>query len=314
MHRDLINILVFIYRKRGLLCFIVFVFTAAVADGSYHLQATSPTSPDAMTSFESVENLLLDLTNTGSGSCGGPSDVDHTPLCRKRSAPSIDLSPIHPISDDAKITNFETAFGPDNRTVTRVYYRNGVAIDYNNSEEPEVFAPIATHFESSEPLQVPRLTECQTYQVNFARVRPVTRRKSDRQNSRDKKIEAFRRRSYGPSSVDLVLSPNCGDCKVQQSSRSYNGFTRQSPEEEGGDYVPTNVGFPRSKSSVSLHTCAHQDVPSQPLAGYQTLRHKQKVYESCESLPGRSLSLSDLIHAGTLLKSKLKKCNTATGE
>lgn len=283
-----------------------------VADGSYQLLAAGPTSPDAMTSFESVENLLLDLTNTGSGSIGGPNDLDHTPLCRRRSAPSIDLSPIHPVTDQEKITNYETAFGPDNRTVTRVYYTNGVAMDYSKEEEAEVFAPIETHFESSEPLQVP---ECQTYQVNFAHVRPVTRRKSDSRKNGDKKSEAYRRRSYGPSSVGLVSSPSCGECTVQQSSRSYNGYisSRSSSQgEDGVTAVPTRSGFPRSKSSVSLHTCAHHDFQSQLLAECQKERQKHQIYESCESLPGRSLSLSDLLQAGTVLKSKLKKCNTAT--
>lgn len=287
-----------------------------MADGSYQLLAAGPTSPDAMTSFESVENLLLDLTNTGSGSIGGPNDLDHTPLCRRRSAPSIDLSPIHPVTDQEKITNYETAFGPDNRTVTRVYYTNGVAMDYSKEEEAEVFAPIETHFESSEPLQVPTLPECQTYQVNFAHVRPVTRRKSDSRRNSDKKKDAYRRRSYGPSSVGLVSSPSCGECTVQQSSRSYNGYISRrslSQGEDGDTAVPTRSGFPRSKSSVSLHTCAHHDFQSQLLAECQKERQKHQIYESCESLPGRSLSLSDLLHAGTVLKSKLKKCNTATG-
>lgn len=284
-----------------------------MADGSYQLLAAGPTSPDAMTSFESVENLLLDLTNTGSGSISGVNDLDHTPLCRRRSAPSIDLSPIHPVTDQEKITNYETAFGPDNRTVTRVYYTNGVAMDYSKEEEAEVFAAIETHFESSEPLQVP---ECQTYQVNFAHVRPVTRRKSDSRKNGDKKSEAYRRRSYGPSSVGLVSSPSCGECTVQQSSRSYNGYisSRSSSQgEDGVTAVPTRSGFPRSKSSVSLHTCAHHDFQSQLLAECQKERQKHQIYESCESLPGRSLSLSDLLQAGTVLKSKLKKCNTATG-
>ena len=287
-----------------------------MADGSYQLQANSPTSPDAMTSFESVENLLLDLTNTGSGSVGGGTDLDNSPLCRRRSAPSIDLSPIHPVTDHEKVTNYETAFGPDNRTVTRVYYTNGVAMDYSKEEEAEVFAPIETHFESSEPLQVPKLTECQSYQINYAHVRPVMRRKSDCRRNGEKKAEAYRRRSYGPSSVGLVSSQSCGDCTVQQSSRSYNGYlsSRTSSQGEESEHtVPTRTAFPRSKSSASLHTCAHQDFQAQLLAECQREKQQQQVYQSCESLPGRSLSLSDLMHAGTVLKSKLKKCNTATG-
>lgn len=269
-----------------------------------------------MTSFESVENLLLDLTNTGSGSVGGGTDLDNSPLCRRRSAPSIDLSPIHPVTDHEKVTNYETAFGPDNRTVTRVYYTNGVAMDYSKEEEAEVFAPIETHFESSEPLQVPKLTECQSYQVNYAHVRPVMRRKSDGRKNGEKKAEAYRRRSYGPSSVGLVSSQSCGDCTVQQSSRSYNGYlsSRTSSQGEESEHtVPTRTTFPRSKSSASLHTCAHQDFQAQLLAECQREKQQQQVYQSCESLPGRSLSLSDLMHAGTVLKSKLKKCNTATG-
>nr|KAG5711751.1 hypothetical protein BaRGS_023515 [Batillaria attramentaria] len=50
---------------------------------------------------------------------------------------------------ELQVAHYETAFGPENQTVTRVYYCNGVATDYQHgtSQESESFAPVETHFD-----------------------------------------------------------------------------------------------------------------------------------------------------------------------
>ncbi|XP_052243753.1 DEP domain-containing protein 1B-like isoform X4 [Dreissena polymorpha] len=71
----------------------------------------------------------------------------------------LDLSPIHPVHENSRtspngdglpLTRFETAFGPDNQTVTRVFYGDGIATDYNHedSRNQSHHTPVETHFES----------------------------------------------------------------------------------------------------------------------------------------------------------------------
>lgn len=76
----------------------------------------------------------------------------------------LDLSPIQAINDsgsnrskqfgeDNPVTRFETAFGPDNQTVTRVFYAGGVATDFNHIESgiDSACTPVETHFDDSPP-------------------------------------------------------------------------------------------------------------------------------------------------------------------
>lgn len=105
-----------------------------------------------MISFELVENLLLDLINIGSGSIGGSNDLDYTLVCRRRSVFFIDFFFIYLVIDQEKIINYEIVFGFDNRIVIRVYYINGVVMDYSKEEEVEVFVAIEIYFESLELL------------------------------------------------------------------------------------------------------------------------------------------------------------------
>lgn len=105
-----------------------------------------------MISFELVENLLLDLINIGSGSIGGSNDLDYTFFCRRRSVFFIDFFFIYLVIDQEKIINYEIVFGFDNRIVIRVYYINGVVMDYSKEEEVEVFVAIEIYFESLELL------------------------------------------------------------------------------------------------------------------------------------------------------------------
>ncbi|KAL8581468.1 hypothetical protein ACOMHN_004353 [Nucella lapillus] len=50
---------------------------------------------------------------------------------------------------DLQVSRYETAFGPDDQTVTRVYYCNGMATDFHHSaaEEDHPLSPVETHFD-----------------------------------------------------------------------------------------------------------------------------------------------------------------------
>ena len=116
-------------------------------------------TPVHLNNFKSVENLLLNLTNVYklSSECQESSEG-------YSSSNILDLSPIQPVNDSVElrrerisgelqpVTRYETAFGPDNRTVTRVFYADGIATDFNHSEgEKEEQTPFETHFAGSPP-------------------------------------------------------------------------------------------------------------------------------------------------------------------
>lgn len=54
-------------------------------------------------------------------------------------------------SPNLQVSRYETAFGPENQTVTRVYYRNGMSTDFRHStaqeEEEDELPPVETHFD-----------------------------------------------------------------------------------------------------------------------------------------------------------------------
>lgn len=114
-------------------------------------------TPKNINSYKSVENLLMTLTRNSptSTECQDASEGYY-------SANILDLSPIQPIHNgrnsnkeheaDTPVTRYETAFGPDNKTVTRVFYADGIATDFNHvcGSETE-HTPIETHFEDSPP-------------------------------------------------------------------------------------------------------------------------------------------------------------------
>ena len=116
-------------------------------------------TPVHLNNFKSVENLLMNLTNIykPSSECQESSEG-------YSSSNILDLSPIAPVTDSIglrherisgelqPVTRYETAFGPDNRTVTRVFYADGIATDFNHCEgTQEEHTPIETHFAGSPP-------------------------------------------------------------------------------------------------------------------------------------------------------------------
>ncbi|XP_053393922.1 DEP domain-containing protein 1B-like isoform X2 [Mercenaria mercenaria] len=115
----------------------------------------SNSTPKYINAYKSVENLLMKLTRNSktSAECQDASEG-------YSSGNILDLSPIQPVHNSSHnnkqsdpVTRYETAFGPDNKTVTRVFYADGVATDFNHIDgETDIEAtPIETHFEDSPP-------------------------------------------------------------------------------------------------------------------------------------------------------------------
>lgn len=118
----------------------------------------SNSTPKNINSYKSVENLLMTLTSASPTytECQDASEGYY-------SANILDLSPIQPIHNsgwssnkqhdaDTPVTRYETAFGPDNKTVTRVFYADGIATDFNHECGSKTeHTPIETHFEDSPP-------------------------------------------------------------------------------------------------------------------------------------------------------------------
>lgn len=322
-------------------------------------------NPDCLTSFESVENLMLDLTNVGmsggSRSYSKSTPESHRNLSRPISRSTIDLSPIRPIQDSFQsgqlkrwestanfpIAKYETAFGPENRTITRVYYRDGISTDYGYSNGPEDLSktPLETHFEMSDSYSnlLPLTDMCQSssYSVNYAKVRSTRNRRKSAGEMISRREESRRRSNScstrSPASDDSarchsLSSGNISTHELNTHCDRYEPRVRRS-------HVPTrspphySTLFPkgrqpvldgaskllrkchRSKSNASLHriksltsvNCSGYD--SEHLsseATYPEQFHPSRA-QSRESLAGRSLSLSDLMHAEMDKKQQLRK-------
>jgi hypothetical protein len=197
------------------------------------------TSPRSINSFESVENLLLNLTNVGRTTGNGVGSTPDIGLPRVCSASALELSPIYPVDDvfekrrksmsssNLPVAKYETAFGPENRTVTRVYFKDGVQTDYGYTNGPEKLSttPIETHFKTSQELPpfLHRAEQCyDSYDVNFVRVRSMRRKKADTCKNA---IEKNRRRS-----CDVNLQGQSNNCPENVKT---NHFTKNK------QYIPT---------------------------------------------------------------------------
>jgi len=123
------------------------------ANDNEHANST----PKNLISFKSVENLIMTLTRPSKRS----TECQDDPEGYSSTANLLDLSPIQPCpdwsssdaADDNPVTRFETAFGPDNQTVTRVFYADGIATDLQHLDQGSETShtPIETHFDDSPP-------------------------------------------------------------------------------------------------------------------------------------------------------------------
>lgn len=115
-------------------------------------------TPSSISSFTSVENLMVNLTMNLAGPCyrrsAAPGGMSRSASVQdyQSGSPSLSLRQIEPVAESSNIygtkrygsmtslpiqpvTKFETAFGPDNRTVTRVFYSSNSSnsLDYGSS-------------------------------------------------------------------------------------------------------------------------------------------------------------------------------------
>ncbi|KAL8598358.1 hypothetical protein ACOMHN_047679 [Nucella lapillus] len=107
---------------------------------------------------------------------------------------------------DLQVSRYETAFGPDDQTVTRVYYCNGMATDFHHSaaEEDHPLSPVETHFDV--------VTDSAA---------------AKRQSSR---VSCERVNGSSSFATDKSVNLTCGSESLRNSagrSRSYNSFQRQ---------------------------------------------------------------------------------------
>lgn len=359
-------------------------------DNEEEIVVENKTSPSARStnSFESVENLLLNLTSVGNSPNAGSTPevgiprLNEVGIPRVNSASALELSPIFPVEDGLKrkrqksvsssslpvAAKYETAFGPENKTVTKVYYRGGVQTEYGFTNGPEDSAQtsIETHFKTSQelPAFIPASENCQNGCVgNFTRGNSMREKKSENGlNSMDQK----RRKSCHSNLQNIP--PEAGNVQTSAKTTHYtknkqHSHNKRSCSDSSSRPTPIYVDPPpyrdlfpegykpvisgashrslnRSVSSQALHllnlACEDEDGhPSHPsytqtlgripirgslesnlnshtlgrrlshgaiYSHSDTTRHKVSSsaklnkFESHESLNGRSLSLSDLMH------------------
>ena len=120
---------------------------------------------------------------------------------------------------DLQVTRYETAFGPENQTVTRVYFHNGMATDFhhNSAQEQEGLFPMETHFDVAEDASTCRR---QSTHISFERVS-----KSYLTSGSDPSTGVGRSRSF--NSFQQQFSSDCGPSLHR--STSHNDQLMQNP-------------------------------------------------------------------------------------
>ncbi|KAK6179734.1 hypothetical protein SNE40_012028 [Patella caerulea] len=232
--------------------------------------------------YPSIENLLLDMTRSGSFGKSYSSVPFHL-----TSASTLNLSRIEPAADSVAsdsarvlssnslpVTHYETAFGPDNRTVTRVYFSQGVSTDYGHhqsSDEEELGMPLETHFDVSTDFRR-RHSDSGNYQVNFTRV---------------KSLDGIDRAKRRYSRKNVSSSKN-GRCSIHLSKSLHNSDTPVSGKTLG--ILPQNAKvarrLARPSSSSSYDNC-----------GYQPILDGSKYSRSNKRLSSSSPDLANMLAA-----------------
>ena len=311
-------------------------------------------TPVHLNNFKSVENLLMNLTNVYklSSECQDSSEG-------YSSSNILDLSPIQPVNDSIglrreqasgelqPVTRYETAFGPDNRTVTRVFYADGIATDFNHSEsEKEVHTPIETHFEDSPPDEgrkhFSRRSSIRHSMQNLfrghkdkklRREKTISTRRSTGYNLNDDKSYGCTVGVYSRAQPDTpVLSSleNSNSSRRASSVSDNNSLSKSHPKPPSYDTLFPETQYPRdnypvldgakrlkrkkSMSSASLHrrhTC--NDLESSD-SGKDDSRISKDSCVKKDVVSGRSLSLSDLAAAPPIENELQKQCQTKLTE
>ncbi|KAJ8305958.1 hypothetical protein KUTeg_016503, partial [Tegillarca granosa] len=264
-------------------------------------------SPKSLSSFQSVENLLLDLTNIGS------TPESHPPkLGRLSSTSTLDLSPIPLVANSFShtglrrcesiaalpVARYETAFGPENRTVTRVYYRDGVSTDFGYTNGPKNLSrtPLETHFElsSTSNEHIFASVTDQTYDIYFARVRSMREKKSEKMHKEDKKP---RRKSYGYSTAVAK------SCDEDQNSVLENGDYLLRDSKNVKNYNDTYRTLPNRASNSHFLSggVQYQNGPYQPVL-QNTQLSKCKYYTRSSSTLHKVKSSSSLYNRNNNLQ------------
>ncbi|KAK3579133.1 hypothetical protein CHS0354_022153 [Potamilus streckersoni] len=235
------------------------------------------------------------------------------------------------------VTRYETAFGPDNRTVTRVYYGDGISTDFRHSTEENglLHTPLETHFEISQSekdifSKKNMLINCK-YSPNFQRTHSTREKKY-------KKCVQSRRMSAG-SFIDKQIY----GCTIGLYARGNSMVRTLGSQQSLNPMICNNIASSCPLGNIptptydslfpdALYPTEHQPV----LVGSQKLRRQKSVSsaslhklkaenstsylgnvniddkgvspdDSKEDIPGRSLSLSDLVAASSPVENGLRE-------
>lgn len=206
-------------------------------------------TPKSINIFRSTENLLLSLSKVSK----------HFAECQDASegyssGNILDLSPIQPVNsssnhgdDQNPVTRYETAFGPDNKTVTRVFYADGIATDFNHVQSGVDVArtPVETHFDDSPPEGSKPFSRKNSLRHSMHNL--FNRGSSNKEKKMKSEKNSARRKSTG---VNLNEDSNYGCTVGVYSRKSPNSSTSSSSSYT----TPVSRAMPVTRSeSVAAH-------------------------------------------------------------
>lgn len=224
---------------------------------------------------------------------------------------------------DLKVSKYETAFGPDNSTVTRIYYWNGLSEDYKHYDEDRVGEAKSYPVESLD-MSSEKMTNIISQDVNIGQVKslesvnhlrilkdnnPVRRQSSSCSRSksfadvdipqRSSKYRVHSKSSFSQSQDDLrpsVLNenlmksfPQCGTVYSSSKYSQSNSFNKNSLRKTG---ISQSVSRLNVQQCADIKTNSHSN--SHYLSPYfQTCFNDEGLLSNAGQVYGSSCTLNE---------------------
>lgn len=172
-----------------------------------------------------------------------------------------------------KVSKYETAFGPDNRTVTRVFYQNGLTTDLSHDDEDdesdEVFPCVSLPNKTFS-------TSMLVNQTETSGVLPETNRSKLRGNM-----------AYDVNCVQILKSQSYSTLDKNHKLQDHTSTARDSSKTEKMNVsIGQSISLPQSQ-----HNCSQASIHRAPEAPAETLGHcrqdpdQSAVYKNSSATP-----------------------------
>ncbi|XP_041357384.1 DEP domain-containing protein 1B-like isoform X2 [Gigantopelta aegis] len=257
-------------------------------------------------SCSSLENLLMEIVrNNGTERSTSRQYSSHLSGC----SGSFNLSHFYPVAEstasegwrrsnsmaDLAVTRYETAFGPENRIITRVFYSNGVSTDYGHCSfgVDEEFMPLETHFDLT-PNGVVNNSSAKNNQINFTRAKSFEKIDSIDTSSKNGREQLHMgSRSSAPSGYpDTPVSSHNynsrGESRHSLSFKSCRSVEKSCSSQHSASYQPILDGSKLRTSRFSLSVSS----PNLPRSSGPASRTHSSIHNGTSKVSASMIDLT----------------------